>query len=108
MAGWGSPEQLAAGRVRRTMGQEKRARPLWSGDREVRSNVKWRTGGLNIYVSFDHPCRGLQLAQLEIGSRVPRVDQHTNRRRSRNKLVQKLQTLGLQFRPKQAHACNIA
>src|SRR5262249_10377246 len=31
-----------------------------------------------------------------------------NRRSSRNKLVQKLQTLGLQFRPEKTHARNVA
>ena len=79
-----------------------------SGDLEGRFNVKCRTGAHNIYLSFDHACRCLQLAQLEIGSRIRRVDQHTNGRGSRNKLVQKLQTLGLQFRPEKAHARDIA
>ena len=36
------------------------------------------------------------------------VDQHTNLRGSRNKLVQKPQTLALQFQPQQAHARDIA
>ena len=108
MAGCQCHERLALAVVERVLDHKKRTRRLLNGDREVRFNLKWRTGAQNIDLSFDHLCRVLQAAQLEIGSRVRRVDQHAKRRGSRNKLVQKLQTLGFQFRPKQAHACNVA
>ena len=45
----------------------------------------------------------MQLAQLETGGRIHLVDQDTNLRRSGNKLVQKPQTLALQFHAEQAH-----
>src|SRR3954463_5241196 len=108
MVGRQRHELLATVIVERVLHNKKRARPFLSGDLEGRFNVKCRAGAQNIYLSFDRACRFLQLAQLEIGSRIRRVDQHTNRRGSRNKLVQKLQTLGLQFRPEKAYARDIA
>jgi hypothetical protein len=87
---------------------KKPTRPFLSGNLKGRFNVKCRTGAHNIYLSFDHACRFLQFAQLEFGGWIRRIDQHINRRGSRNKLVQKLQTFSLQFRPEKAHARDVA
>ena len=59
-------------------------------------------------LSLDHVRRFLQLTKLEIGIRIIRIHQHTDRRSSRKNFVQKPQTLGLQCRPEQAHARDIA
>jgi hypothetical protein len=64
--------------------------PFLGDDLEGRFNFNRRTSARNVYLSFDHTCGFLLLAQLEIGSWISRVDQHTNRRGSRNKLIQKL------------------
>jgi hypothetical protein len=108
MTGRQRHELLASAIVERVLDYKKPARPFLSGDLEGRFNVKCRTGAHNIYLSFDHACRFLQLAQPQTGSRIRRVDQHTKPRGSRIKLVQKLQTLGLQFRSEKAHARYIA
>src|ERR1700754_2812737 len=101
-------ELLALAVVKRVLDNKNPTRPFLSGNLKGRLNVKCPTGARDIYLSFDHDCRILQFAQLEFGSWVRRIDQHINRRGSRNKLVQKLQTLSVQLRPKKAHARDVA
>src|SRR5712664_904247 len=99
---------IASAIVKRVLDNKKPHSPFLSGDLKCRFNFMCGTGAHNVYLSFDHACCFLQLAQLESGRGVHRVDQHTYRRSSRNKLVQKLQTLGLQFRPEKTHARDVA
>ena len=108
MAGRQRDELLATAIVKRVLNHKKRGRPLFGGDLEGLINFSRGSGAENIDLSPDHACRFLQLAQLEISSRISWVDQHTNRRGSWNKFVQKLQTLGLQFGPEKSHAREVA
>src|SRR6516162_1071350 len=108
MTGCERHDLLASAIVEGVLDYKKRACPFLSGGLEGRFNVKYRTGAQNLYLSLNHTCRLLQLTQLEISSRILRVDQHTNQRGARNKLVRKPQTLGLQIQPEKAHARDIA
>src|ERR1700754_5165358 len=101
-------ELLALAVVNRVLDNKNPTHPFLSGNLKGRLNVKCPAGARNIYLSFDHDCCILQFAQLEFGSWIRRIDQHINRRGSWKKLVQKLQTLSIQFRPKKAHASDVA
>ena len=70
-------------------GDQQRDCPLLSDGREGGVDFSVRTGAHNIYLSFDHASRFLQLSQLEIGILIIGIYQHTNRRGSSNNFVQK-------------------
>src|SRR6516225_5156730 len=59
-------------------------------------------------LSLDHTCGVLQFAQLTIGIRKARVQQHANRRCARNNFVHQPETFALQCRAKQADARDVA
>src|SRR5262249_11000150 len=107
IAGRQRHELLASAIVEWVLDNEKRTRTFLSGALEGCFNVTRGTGAYNFYLSFDQACRFLQFAQLKIGRRTRGIDQHTKRRGSRNKFVQKLEALGLQIRPEKTHARDI-
>src|SRR5262245_35201633 len=108
MVGRQGDELLAPATEERVFRDQQGTRPLSSDRRQGRVDLGFCTGAYNLDFSVDARLRLLQFAQLQIGSRILRVQQDSNRSASGSNLVQKAQALGLQCRPEHAYSGNIA